>query len=420
MLSIYRLLAKLKETALNALIVCGGAHATIAYQEVLDKGFDLSIIGEGEETFREVVDTYIESGCKLKEELFLAIKGIVFKNSGGGIQKTAKRELIDDLDAIGHPARYLLNNKAYHKRYYVTRGMNTYGVYTLHGARGCPYECIFCCVNFGSDKKLRFHSPSYIADEVSILVNKYKAKWIFFTDDTFFLNKPHTEAVCNLLIDRMLHKKVKWEVQIRSNLIKPDDLALLKLMKKAGCRQIDIGFESGNQRLLTLIKGQGITLADHLRAIDLIKEAGLTIMGTFILGTPSETYSEMADTVSFIKTNIAKIDRFQMGYMIPYPGTKLYQLAKERGIIGDNYLATLRREEEMGLSHGEVSYSDLISQAEVRKVRIELDSLSVKRVNILEKFKWLLYNITHSPRIVFGGCAIFLKRTYQECLERRK
>ena len=420
MLDVYDFLNQLKKVIPATLIICGGAHATIAYKEVINKGFDLAIIGEGEVTFKEVVDTYIESGCRLDKNVFLNIDGLALKNSQNETVKTPERGLIDDLDSIGHPERGLLHNKGYHRHYYVSRGMNTHGVYTLHGARGCPYECIFCCVNFSANKRIRLHSPEYIADEVEHLVSKYKAKWIFFTDDTFFLDKAHARQVSELLIYRSLNKKVKWEVQIRSNLIKPQDLELLRLMRRAGCRQIDIGFESGNQRLLTLIKGEGITIVDNLRAMEIVKESGLKIMGTFILSTPTETESEMMDTVRFIKSNSNKIDRFQIGYMIPYPGTRLYELAVERGVIEDNYLNYLAKERNSGYGHGEVSYPDLIPEERARKVRVQLDNLSARKVNILEKIGWLLYNSTHNPRIAASGCRLFLKRSYEEFCARRR
>jgi len=133
------------------------------------------------------------------------------------------------------------------------------------------------------------------------LVRDYGAKWIFFTDDTFFVDKQHTEALCRLIIDSHLHEKVKWDAQIRSSLIREKDLDLLKLMRKANCRQIDIGFETFNQRMLTYIKGAGIRTEDHHRAIDVINRAGLHVYGTFIFGTPTETQEEMMETVRNIE-----------------------------------------------------------------------------------------------------------------------
>ena len=203
------------------------------------------------------------------------------------------------------------------------RGIDTSGVYTIAASRGCPFKCIFCCVNFSTKGKVRFHSPEYVIEEMEELVSKYNAKWLFFTDDTFLVDKDRFRQLFEAIIRRGLNRKVKWEAQVRSNVISEKDLPLLRLMKDAGCDQIDYGFESGNQRVLTLIKGKGITIQDHQRAIDLTVEAGIKVMGTFILATPTETYEEMIDTKAFILRNYRKLHAFQVGCLIPYPGTSV-------------------------------------------------------------------------------------------------
>jgi len=419
MLDIYDLCKKLKDKRKDILAICGGVHATINPAEVLENGFDVAVVGEGEKTFQELVDVYIEKSENFNCEIFNSIDGLAFRNNKGEFIKTRERDLIVDLDLIPHPARFLLNNSAYHKRYYITRGMSTYGIHTLHGSRGCPFQCIFCCVNFTVQSKVRLHSPEYIADEVDILVQKHKAKWIFFTDDTFFIDKYHTEKLCKLLIKKGLHKKVKWEVQIRSNLIKENDFKLLELMKEAGCSQIDFGFESANQRVLTLIKGGGITVQDHKRAIDLTKKAGLGVMGTFILATPSETHQEMMDTVKFIKNNFDNIDRFQVGCMIPYPGTRVYEMAVKSGIIKDDYLKLLKEERKYKKEQGAVVFSDTISEKDVLGIRMELDNLSMKKIGILDKLQWLLYNTFHNPKIAINGFKWTIERLFKYIFRKR-
>ncbi len=420
MLDVYDFCSQLHRWKPTVPLVCGGVHATINPQEVIEKGFDRAVLGEGERTFTELADKYIENSFKLEDKILNGINGIAYRNKFGLIVTTKDRETISNLDEIPHPARYLLNNEGYHKRYYISRGMNTYGVYTLHGSRGCPYRCIFCCVNFTIKGKVRYHSPEYIADEISELINSYKAKWIFFTDDNFFVNKAYAEKLCRIIIEKGLNRKISWEVQIRSNLIKESDIELLKLMKKAGCRQIDIGFESGNQRMLTFIKGLGITVADHKIAIDSINKSGINVMGTFILGTPSETYEEMMETRQFILDNYKKIHRFQVGCMIPYPGTKIYEITVKKGIIKDNYLELLAQEKAAKSEHGAVVYSDTIPKEDVLKLRMELDNLSLRKISIFEKLNWLVYNILHNPNIAINGCRWMMERSLKYIFQKRR
>ncbi|MBL7058362.1 radical SAM protein [Patescibacteria group bacterium] len=371
--------------------VCGGAHASVAWGELLTHGsFNVVVIGEGEKTFCELVDQYAKNN-QLNSDNFSSIDGIAYKENDK-ILKTKDRELIKDLDILPHPDRELIDNKFYNHRFYVMRGMNTNMVTTIAGSRGCPFKCIFCCVNFTTNGYVRYYSPSHVVDEVELLVNNYKSKWLYFTDDTFFVNKLWVREICDLLIERKLNSKLKWEVQIRSNLVVHSDLPLLQHMKKAGCQQIDYGLESGNQRILTKIKGTGITIADHERALLLTKQAKIKTLGTFIIGTPSESEEEMLDTKRFIIKNYDLLDRFQVFNMSPYPGTQLYQLCVEQGLVLRDYYAQMKAEKENGVRF----YADKEMINKIQSIKNELDLLAVKKINISEKMHWFVYNVTHN------------------------
>lgn len=409
---IYEMSKELRKRRDNIVQICGGPHAAIKPKEILTKGdFDIVVIGEGEATFVEFVDAFIENGGRLKSDYLLSIKGIAFKDEGT-IRINPQRETITDIDDIPHPSRGLLNNKFYCKRYYAIRGINSSRVYTIATSRGCPFKCIFCCVNFVTKSKVRFHSAEYVIEEMEELVGKYNAKWLFFTDDTFLVNKDRTRKLAKEIIRNGLHRKVKWEVQIRSDLIGENDLPLLKLLKDAGCDQIDYGFESGNQRVLSLIKGGSISIEDHQRAIDLTNEAGINVMGTFILATPTETYDEMLDTKAFILKNYKKLHAFQVGCLIPYPGTRAYELCVEKGVISNNYFEELENQKKQGIEQGMRVFSDIVPASKVLQLRRELDTLSFKKIALQEKFGWLVYNALNNPRTAVQGVRWALKRLF--------
>lgn len=407
---IYNMSNEIRRLNKDILQIFGGAHATVSPEEPLRKAsFDITVIGEGEVTFAELVDSYIENGKRMDKNSLSSIQGIAFKY-GNDIKVNPPRPIISDIDTIPSPDRELLNNDFYNKRYFIYRGMSTNGVATIAASRGCPFNCIFCCVNFVAKSKVRFHSAKYVVGEIEELVSKYMAKWLFFTDDTFLVNKEKTMELCESIIRKGLNKKVKWEVQIRSNLVKEKDLPLLQLMKHAGCEQIDYGFESGNPRVLTLIKGKGITVEDHQRAIDITNEAGIKVMGTFILGTPTETYEEMLDTRAFVIKNYEKIHRFQVGCMIPYPGTPVYELCIEKGLISDDYYGEQKKEKDEHTEHGMRIYSDIVPAPKVIELRKELDMLALKKITFNEKLQWLIYNMFNSPQTVVVGVKWFFSR----------
>lgn len=417
---IYEMSNKIRALNKDIVQVFGGAHATVSPEEPLKMGgFDITVVGEGEVTFTELVDSYIENGKRLNINFLPSIKGIAFKH-GNDVKVNTARPLITDIDAIPYADRELLNNDFYNKRYFIYRGMSTNGVVTIAASRGCPFKCIFCCVNFVAKSEVRFHSAEYVTQEMEKLISNYKAKWLFFTDDTFLVNKEKTRELCESIIKKGLNKKVKWEVQIRSNLVKEKDLPLLQLMKKAGCEQIDYGFESGNPRVLTLIKGKGITVEDHQRAIDITNQAGIKVMGTFILGTPTETYEEMLDTLAFVIKNYDKIYRFQVGCMIPYPGTPVYKLCIEKGLISDDYYKELKKEKDENAEHGMRIYSDIVAAPKVIGLRKKLDMLALKKITFNEKLQWLIYNMFNSPKTVMVGVKWFFSRIRDQKEKNKK
>lgn len=407
---IYEMSNKIRALNKDILQVLGGAHATVSPEEPLKRGcFDITVIGEGEVTFTELVDGYIEKEGRLNADFLSSIKGIAFKQEDN-IKFNPSRPLMSDIDTIPHPDRELLNNDFYNKRYFIYRGMSTNGVATIAASRGCPFKCIFCCVNFVAKSEVRFHSAEYVTRQMEELISKYKIKWLFFTDDTFLVNKNKTKELCESIIKKGLNKKIKWEAQVRSNLVREQDLPLLQLMKQAGCEQFDYGFESGNSRVLTLIKGKGITVEDHQRAIDITNAAGIKVMGTFILGTPTETYEEMLDTRQFILKNYDKLHRFQVGCMIPYPGTPVYELCIEKGLIADDYYGELKQEKDKHAEHGMRVFSDIVPAQQVIELRKELDMLALKKVTFNEKLQWLIYNMFNSPQTVVVGVKWFFSR----------
>lgn len=370
----------------------GGMHVSALPEETLSKGnFDLGVLGEGEQTFLELSD--LLAGGRFCAEAVKKINGVCFKENGIFF-KTAPREEIAELDSIPPPARGLLNMKHYLSCNLLVRGLIGSQVTTVMGSRGCPFDCTFCSSKIVFKHPRQF-SARYVVEEVKNLVKEYNIKAVFFTDDTFTINQQRIREFCNLLIEEGLSRQIKWDVQGRADMIKPDMLALLKLMKEAGCVQIDYGFESGSQRILNFLKKSQVSLGDNKRAIRITKEAGLQVMGTFILGVPGETDKELEQTKNFILQNLGSIDYFQTFIATPYPGTELYRICIEKNIVRRDYLEQVAQEEANPNKF--ICYTDTIAHDKIKEALKYLNKIAATKINAKAKIKWLVSNLIKKP-----------------------
>lgn len=389
-MEVVRISENLRELVPGVYQIIGGTHVSAAPEMTLKRGrFNLAVLGEGEQTFCEITDAYFSGDLPADN---LEIKGIGFLRNGRFV-RTKPRPVIRDLDSIPHPARDLLDMEHYLSHYLLIRGLIGNRITTMHTSRGCPFKCTFCS-SWNVFRTVRYFSAEYVVDEINELVTKYRAKFIFFTDDIFLMNKERAKIICESIIERNLADKIAWEVQTRTDLISWDDLDLLKLMKQAGCVQIDYGFESGSDRMLRFLKKHGVTVATNQRAIEVTKASGLHVMGTFMLGSPGETDTEMEDTRNFILENIDKIDYFQTFVTTPYPGTELYEICLEKHLVEEDYFCQIKREKN---TSDFMVYSDTVSPQKVADIWTFLNRLALKKIGTRHKVAWLLHNFIRDP-----------------------
>jgi len=301
------------ETLPDCTIVFGGPHPSIFPEITLEENpnVDYIVIGEGEWTFVELLDS-LENKCDVRD-----VKGIAYRKNGKIVMNEA-RPFVKDIDELPIPARDLLPMELYRPAptYYIEAPS-----YLMLTTRGCPFMCSYCSKVFG--QTFRHHSVDRILREVNILINKYEAKEIIFRDDTFTINADHVKNLCKAMINQGIHKKIRWTCMTRVNLVTKD---LLEEMKEAGCWSIHYGVESGNQRLLNLIK-KGITIQQIQNAFKWTREVGIETKAFFMIGLPTETPEETLRTMEF--TRELDPDWIQATITVPYPGTALYNLVKD-------------------------------------------------------------------------------------------
>lgn len=294
--------------SLGILTVIGGVHASVLPQEAMQHS-DVVVKGEGERAMLKVIRKKIA-------------KGIVQCN------------YIQNLDELPHPARYLMDMEFYSKTRDRTIGTHLHFVEpkTRVGAimaqRGCPFSCIFCH-NSWRGMPVRFHSAKFIVEEMEELIEKYKIQSIFFMDDDFLASKKRIEKLCSFIKEENLD--IPWGCQTRVVGLNFD---LLSQIKKAGCKQLTFGMESGSQRILSLLKNNTATIEQNKKAISMCKAADIMAVGSFMIGSPTETVEDIKLTQKFIRDN--SLDGIGVHMTTAFPGTKLWQIAVSKNQIPTN------------------------------------------------------------------------------------
>ncbi|PIR18033.1 MAG: hypothetical protein COV46_01600 [Deltaproteobacteria bacterium CG11_big_fil_rev_8_21_14_0_20_49_13] len=323
--SIYKasLLAKaIKDDNSEQLIILGGPHVTAIPEYTLKNYpcFDLAVLGEGEDTTVELLQSLKNGKCLTN------VAGIAYRDNGN-ILKTPKRLFITDMDRLPFPAWDLLPNIAEYYRppiFSVKRLPST----SLVTTRGCPGKCTFCDTSvFG--QKVRGFSPEYVLKMINRLMHEYGIKDILFDDDCAPLLKARFERLLDMLIESDLG--LSWSCNSRIDIVRPD---VLKKMKRAGCWQIAYGIESGSQKILDFYK-KGITLKKIEEALAWTRDAGIMTKGFFMVGNPLETSETVEETINFAKR--IKLDDFQITSFTPLPGSAVYPVADKYGWFDNDF-----------------------------------------------------------------------------------
>ncbi len=306
-----------KEVAKDIIVIVGGPHPTVLPAEMLrNRDIDICAIGEGEYTLLELVKALEQGDSDLS-----TVKGIAYKR-GSGIRINERRPLIPDIDTLPFPARDLLPMDKY--RFPLPRGKRARWA-TILSSRGCPFNCIFCGQHNIFGRKARFRSAKNVVDEVEELINKYGINMFSFIDSDATLSKKNMMNICDEIMARQID--IEWTCGTRVDLV---DLELLSKMREAGCRQINFGIESGNQKILDTLN-KGITIEESKNAVEMAKKAGLKVYTYFMIGSPGETRKTVYDTISFARKLGG--DYAQFSITTPFPGTELFETAEKMGKI---------------------------------------------------------------------------------------
>lgn len=299
-------------------IVMGGSGFSVMPGDLMRRlRPDYGIAGEAEKSFPALIEA-LESGVG-----FSAIGNLHRFVDGELVSNPPARGFLD-MDTLPFPDRSLVDPRHYAE----------YGIEGVQTKRGCPLRCEYCTYPIIEGRVGRTRAPSVVVDELeSILRDQPALKHVFFVDSVFNLPRAHAKSVCREMIERDV--KIPWTCYANPLGF---DAELAKLMKAAGCAGMEVGADSGSDRLLDAL-GKGFT-TEQIRSLSrLAKEEGIPDCHTFLLGTPGEDFDDVQRTLEFI-LDLDPFSAILMAWVDDYEALDP-ELARERRKLRESVLELL-------------------------------------------------------------------------------
>jgi radical SAM superfamily enzyme YgiQ (UPF0313 family) len=342
---VIEIVKSIKKIYPSKMVILGGVNARHLFSKFLEVGADIVCLSEAEHTILDIGDTLRRGSRDFSE-----IQGIAFKKDGRTVINPM-RVVEQDLDRLTFPAWDMLPLKKYwelarpHGGGFKPEDNISYA--SLMTSRGCPLKCEYCHNSkeggdsyTGNIRRVRFKSLGRVLQEFDIL-QALGVKYFFIEDDALLANKKRAMSIFKELKKRKLILSDVNGVNI-SHMCKrvgdklTIDEELLETMAEAGFVELTLPFESGSQRILDKYASKKLDLqrTDTISVIHAAKKLRLTVGGNFIIGYPDETYDEMTATIMLAKRHMDEgMDRANLMCVVPFPGTKLFDMAVAGGYI---------------------------------------------------------------------------------------
>jgi anaerobic magnesium-protoporphyrin IX monomethyl ester cyclase len=339
--------AELKKAIPGLFVIMVGVHVSAVPEQTLleSPAVDAVAVREYDETVAELAGV-VEQG--VTETALAGIAGMAFRKKDGSIAKNELRPHITNLDDIPFVSNVYKRHLDLSPYFY---GHSRYPLIVIITGRGCPFKCTYCVI----PQTLQGHAyrkrsvENVVAEMKSINENFPQVKEIMIEDDTFTADKARCRAICEGLV-REKATKIPWSANSRCDV----DYETLRIMKKANCRLLCVGVESGEQRILDNIQ-KNMTVEKIRAFVKDARRARVLVHGCFMVGNRGETRETLQKTLQFSKE--ISPDTAQFFPIMVYPGTADYAWFDEKGwITSKNYRHWITDE---GLHSSVVSNPDL-------------------------------------------------------------
>lgn len=276
---------EIKKLSPNSHIVFGGNHVTAIPE--LGEHVDQIVTGEGEVAFNFIVNDSDKNPIVTGDH--------------------------ESFEFLRWPDRKLINNN---RTLNLCQKMTGKRIGSFQANRGCPFSCKYCAEKVMSHHKIRQRDVNDLLDEIESVTKEYSLDMFKFVDAMFDTSVDYVKEFCETKIKRGIN--IEWECMMHARYT---DEEMFKMMKAANCVQIDVGCESGSNKILKQMR-KGVTTDKLINVFDLAKKHGLKRRGFFIIGMPEETNEDLLLTEKLIDRLVP--DSFGVTIICPYPGSDYY------------------------------------------------------------------------------------------------
>ncbi|MEM0296806.1 MAG: radical SAM protein [Zestosphaera sp.] len=315
-------LGRVLKRVCGSLIIAGGHHATFTYPILLREGFDVVVLGEGEETFSELLKVYAE-GASFRE-----VRGLTYMD-GGEVRVTKPRSPVEDLNRLPLP-RYDVFDRALYRAGLLDPHAS---VAPLETSRGCPYNCEYCSATRMWGRSWRFKIAERVVEELKTIY-RLRYRWVFIVDDNFIIPvKKVLEEKLRLLdmIAGSYLSRLRYIIQVRADLIARNKW-IVRRLRDAGVRVVFLGLESGDPGTLKKMR-KGSSTDVGVEAVKSLVSEGMIVHAGFILGAPYEGRKGMRKTLTYAYGLAEYLDSAQFSIYTPLPGTDSFVKALREGSL---------------------------------------------------------------------------------------
>ncbi len=391
---------KIKEKFPTVFSVLVGTHPSAMPEDTLSlsNSIDAVAIGEYDYTIRNLANA-IENNYPLVD-----VDGIVFRD-GDAFITNDKQDKIENLDDVPFVSS-VYKKHLHHRNYFFAAA--SYPMMMIITGRGCPFKCFFCVYpQVFHDRKYRTRSPENVVDEFEYIADNFPGvKEIGIEDDCFTANRSHVRRICELLIERNV--KIKWYCNVRGDL----DFKLLKLMKRAGCRLVTVGFESGSQYILDNMN-KGEKVEKYYQFAEDARKAGILVHGCIMVGNPGDTKETLATSYEFAKK--INCDSMQFYPLYVYPGTEAFEWAKRNSYLNTEDFSKWLTDE--GLHNCVLNTPELSSNDMVTLCDYYLKKYHLRPGYILSKLRQGIMNPSEGYR-TYKSAIVFFSKLFRGQLAR--